>query len=64
MASKRIHVKGSRALVLGMTFKENCPDIRNSKVVDVIRELQEARRDGRHLRPVGRSGRVPATSTA
>ncbi|HEX4388630.1 MAG TPA: Vi polysaccharide biosynthesis UDP-N-acetylglucosamine C-6 dehydrogenase TviB [Steroidobacteraceae bacterium] len=39
MASKRIHVKGSRALVLGMTFKENCPDIRNSKVVDVVREL-------------------------
>ena len=39
MASKRIHVKGARALVLGMTFKENCPDIRNSKVVDVVREL-------------------------
>src|SRR5579884_2473630 len=41
MASKRIHVNGSRALVLGITFKENCPDIRNSKVVDVIRELQK-----------------------
>ena len=41
MASKRIHVKGSRALVLGITFKENCPDIRNSKVVDVVRELQK-----------------------
>ncbi len=40
MASKRIHVNGARALVLGMTFKENCPDIRNSKVVDVVRELQ------------------------
>ena len=39
MASKRIHVNGSRALVLGVTFKENCPDIRNSKVVDVVREL-------------------------
>jgi len=39
MASKRIHVKGARALVLGMTFKENCPDVRNSKVVDVVREL-------------------------
>ena len=39
MASKRIHVNGARALVLGMTFKENCPDIRNSKVVDVVREL-------------------------
>jgi UDP-N-acetyl-D-glucosamine/UDP-N-acetyl-D-galactosamine dehydrogenase len=40
MATKRIHVKGARALVLGMTFKENCPDIRNSKVIDVVRELQ------------------------
>jgi len=41
MASKRIHVNGSRAIVLGITFKENCPDIRNSKVVDVVRELQK-----------------------
>src|SRR4029077_10998491 len=41
MTNRRIHVKGSRALVLGMTFKENCPDIRNSKVVDVVRELQK-----------------------
>src|SRR5579862_4246058 len=41
MTAKRIHVKGARTLVLGMTFKENCPDIRNSKVVDVVRELQK-----------------------
>jgi UDP-N-acetyl-D-galactosamine dehydrogenase len=41
MTGRRIHVKGSRVLVLGLTFKENCPDIRNSKVVDVIRELQK-----------------------
>jgi UDP-N-acetyl-D-glucosamine/UDP-N-acetyl-D-galactosamine dehydrogenase len=40
MTRKRIHVNGSRALMLGMTFKENCPDIRNSKVVDVVRELE------------------------
>jgi UDP-N-acetyl-D-galactosamine dehydrogenase len=40
MTSKRIQVNGSRILVLGLTFKENCPDIRNSKVIDVIRELQ------------------------
>ncbi|MGH8228214.1 MAG: nucleotide sugar dehydrogenase, partial [Steroidobacteraceae bacterium] len=40
MTRKRIHVNGSRTLVLGVTFKENCPDIRNSKVVDVIRELE------------------------
>ena len=41
MASKRIHVKGARVLVLGITFKENCPDIRNSKVADVVRELDK-----------------------
>jgi UDP-N-acetyl-D-glucosamine/UDP-N-acetyl-D-galactosamine dehydrogenase len=32
-------VKGSNVVVLGMTFKENCPDLRNSKVIDVVREL-------------------------
>jgi UDP-N-acetyl-D-galactosamine dehydrogenase len=41
MNRKRIHLNGARALVLGITFKENCPDIRNSKVVDVVRELQK-----------------------
>ena len=41
MTSRRIHVKGSKVLVLGLTFKENCPDIRNSKVVDVVRELEK-----------------------
>jgi UDP-N-acetyl-D-galactosamine dehydrogenase len=40
MIHKRIHVKGARILMLGLTFKENCPDLRNSKVVDVIRELE------------------------
>ncbi len=33
-------IKGSKVLVLGITFKENCPDIRNSRVIDVIRELK------------------------
>ncbi|MBM4231753.1 MAG: Vi polysaccharide biosynthesis UDP-N-acetylglucosamine C-6 dehydrogenase TviB [Gammaproteobacteria bacterium] len=41
MNTKKIHVKDSRVLVLGMTFKENCPDIRNSKVADVVRELEK-----------------------
>ena len=35
------HILGSTVTVLGITFKENCPDIRNSKVIDVIRELQD-----------------------
>jgi len=39
MTGKRILVNGARVLVLGATFKENCPDIRNSKVFDVVREL-------------------------
>lgn len=39
MIQKGIAIKGSRALILGVTFKENCPDIRNSKVVDIYREL-------------------------
>ena len=41
MNRKRIHMNGARALVLGITFKENCPDVRNSKVVDVVRELEK-----------------------
>ncbi len=35
-----VAVKGAQVIVLGLTFKENCPDLRNSKVIDVIRELQ------------------------
>ena len=35
-----ITVRGSRVLVLGLTFKENCPDIRNTKVIDVVREFE------------------------
>lgn len=41
MIRKRIHVNGSRILMMGLTFKENCPDLRNSKVVDLIRELEK-----------------------
>lgn len=41
MLKKRIQVEGSRVLVMGLTFKENCPDLRNTKVVDIIRELQD-----------------------
>jgi UDP-N-acetyl-D-galactosamine dehydrogenase len=35
------NIKGARVNVLGLTFKENCPDIRNSKVADILRELAE-----------------------
>jgi len=41
MASRRMHVSGSRVLIMGMTFKENCPDLRNTRVVDIIQELND-----------------------
>lgn len=41
MLKRRIQVDGARVLVLGLTFKENCPDLRNTRVVDVISELKE-----------------------
>ncbi|MFD2823309.1 nucleotide sugar dehydrogenase [Lacinutrix iliipiscaria] len=40
MINKGATIKGSKALVLGITFKENCPDIRNSRVIDIIKELE------------------------
>ncbi len=39
MMKRRIQVNGARVLVLGLAFKENCPDLRNTRVIDVIREL-------------------------
>jgi UDP-N-acetyl-D-glucosamine/UDP-N-acetyl-D-galactosamine dehydrogenase len=41
MIKAGIAVRGSRVLVLGLTFKENCPDIRNTKVVDMVTELED-----------------------
>lgn len=41
LAAKSIPVKGSHALVMGITFKENCPDIRNTKAIDIINELKQ-----------------------
>jgi UDP-N-acetyl-D-glucosamine/UDP-N-acetyl-D-galactosamine dehydrogenase len=40
MTRRKIHVVGSRILILGFTFKENCPDVRNTRVIDIVRELQ------------------------
>ena len=42
MNSKRIHVVDANVLIMGFTFKENCPDLRNTRVVDLIAELQDA----------------------
>lgn len=41
MIHKNISIKGANVLVLGITFKENCPDVRNSRVVDVVKSLEE-----------------------
>lgn len=41
MLKRRIQVEGARVLLLGLTFKENCPDLRNTRVVDVFAELRE-----------------------
>lgn len=41
MTRKSINVKGARVLVMGLTFKENCPDLRNTRVVDIVNELKE-----------------------
>jgi len=41
LLQKSVHVQGAQVLVLGVTFKENCPDLRNTRVVDVVRELTD-----------------------
>lgn len=41
MLKKGIQVLGAKVLVLGFTFKENCPDVRNTKVIDIVRNLEE-----------------------
>jgi UDP-N-acetyl-D-galactosamine dehydrogenase len=41
MIKKRIQVEGARVLILGLSFKENCPDVRNTKIIDIVHELQE-----------------------
>jgi UDP-N-acetyl-D-glucosamine/UDP-N-acetyl-D-galactosamine dehydrogenase len=40
MSKRRIQIEGSKVLVMGLTFKENCPDLRNTRVVDIVTELQ------------------------
>jgi hypothetical protein len=41
MTKRRLPVQGARILVMGLTFKENCPDLRNTRVVDIVKELAE-----------------------
>ncbi|WP_032094876.1 MULTISPECIES: Vi polysaccharide biosynthesis UDP-N-acetylglucosamine C-6 dehydrogenase TviB [unclassified Alteromonas] len=41
MMKKRIQIDGAKVLIMGLTFKENCPDLRNTKVIDIVNELRE-----------------------
>lgn len=41
LLKRRIHVSGAQVLMMGLVFKENCPDLRNTRVVDVVRELED-----------------------
>lgn len=41
MVKKRIQVEEAKVLVLGLSFKENCPDVRNTKIIDIVKELKE-----------------------
>ena len=41
MTKRHLHVNGARILVMGLAFKENCPDLRNTRVVDIVTELQD-----------------------
>lgn len=47
MVKKEMSVKNARCLILGFTFKENCPDVRNTRVIDIIKELETY-----HITPV------------
>jgi len=41
MLKKRVHINGSNILIMGLTFKENCPDLRNTRVIDIVHEFRE-----------------------
>ena len=41
MVKKRIHVENANILIMGLTFKENCPDLRNTRVIDIVNEFKD-----------------------
>lgn len=58
MVKKDIPVKGARILVLGITFKENCPDVRNTRVIDILKTLKEYHMNITILDPWAEPGEV------
>ena len=57
MMQRRIQVKDARILMMGLTFKENCPDVRNTKIVDVVQRARKIRCEGGRGRSLGRPRR-------
>ncbi|MEW6444618.1 MAG: nucleotide sugar dehydrogenase [Pseudomonadota bacterium] len=60
LGQRGINLKGARALILGVTFKENCPDIRNTRVIDIARELRDYGLDVALYDPVAHADEVLA----
>jgi UDP-N-acetyl-D-glucosamine/UDP-N-acetyl-D-galactosamine dehydrogenase len=58
MLSKGISIAGSEVLILGFTFKENCPDVRNTKVIDIVKRLLEYQIDLTIMDPIADSKQV------
>lgn len=58
LSQKGHAIKDAKVLILGITFKENCPDIRNSRVIDIIRELQDFGVDVEVYDPLANAGDV------
>ncbi len=59
LIAKGNRVRGAKVLVLGATFKENCPDVRNSRVFDIVEELEEFGATVELHDPVADAGRIP-----
>ena len=64
MIQRGIAVAGSRILILGLTFKENCADLRNTRVVELAQRVPRIPRAGRHPRSVGGCDEARAANTA
>ena len=64
MVKKRIHVVGARVLVMGLAFKENCPDLRNTRIVDFVRELKDFGVNVDVQRSLGRRPTTPSANMA
>ena len=63
-AAQGIHAAGARVLVLGLAFKENCPDLRNTRVIDIVARAARLRRARRRARSLGRRRGGASTNTA